>query len=136
MSQLKSRGKKPQDPQYPDLHQLLGSRVASPEDGAAALLISTFGVEARPQKWTDSAACRRAEPDLFTGEDPTGEARALCADCPVRRLCLSDQERWEDAQGRSYERVGVFGGLLGEQREVRALRRRELAELSEGEGAA
>ncbi|RNL77617.1 WhiB family transcriptional regulator [Nocardioides marmorisolisilvae] len=46
--------------------------------------------------WSNSAACLEADPELFfpIGESPTAqrqieEAREICANCPVRRPCLS-----------------------------------------------
>lgn len=58
--------------------------------------------------WRDEAACRREEgeegPD-FHSEDPTEIATALsiCAECPVRKECLSYALN-------GYERFGVWGG--------------------------
>ena len=57
--------------------------------------------------WRDDALCSQedAEKINFHSDDPAevGRALAMCAECPVRRECLSF------ALG-SYERFGVWGG--------------------------
>lgn len=69
------------------------------------------------------AACRGADPELFFAPDREGPARrlereqaakAICATCEIRDLCLS----W--ALGVN-EHEGVWGGLSEDER--RALRR-------------
>ncbi|MER7638269.1 WhiB family transcriptional regulator [Streptomyces sp. NPDC126522] len=72
--------------------------------------------------WRESAACRDVDPDLFfpigTG-GPTlvqiGEAKAVCARCPVRERCLE----WALDVGQV---EGVWGGTTESER--RATRRR------------
>ncbi|MFD1660177.1 WhiB family transcriptional regulator [Streptomyces caeni] len=69
--------------------------------------------------WQDRAACRSTEhhhvdPDLFFPEpdelDQIATAKALCAQCPVRRTCL-------DAALENRDRNGIRGGLTEEERE-------------------
>lgn len=63
--------------------------------------------------WTDAAACRDTNPDLFfPGEHEYGtavEAKRICAGCPVRQDCL-DAHLWED--------YGIFGGTSPKERRV------------------
>jgi WhiB family redox-sensing transcriptional regulator len=69
--------------------------------------------------WRDRAACRSTEhhqvdPELFFPEpeetDKITAAKALCAQCPVRRTCL-------DAALDNRDRYGIRGGLTEEERE-------------------
>lgn len=71
------------------------------------------------QTWQQHAAClptstRPLDPDLFFPEpdelDRIRAAKALCAQCPVRRTCL-------DAALENGDRVGVRGGMTEEERE-------------------
>jgi WhiB family transcriptional regulator, redox-sensing transcriptional regulator len=71
--------------------------------------------------WRTRAACRDEDPELFfpvgTGwlaQRQTGQAKAVCARCPVRAECLN----WAMATRQS---VGVWGGLSEDDR--RASRR-------------
>lgn len=64
-------------------------------------------------RWQQRAACRGMDPELFfpgRGES-TREAKAACAQCPVRDECLSA------AYGGS-ERFGIWGGLSERERRV------------------
>lgn len=68
-----------------------------------------------PADWRPLAACRGMGPGLFVvgrGE-PCVQAKAVCAECPVREPCL------EEAIANG-ERFGVWGGLS--ERERRRLR--------------
>ncbi len=61
--------------------------------------------------WRESAACRRADPDLFVPLGSAGpatatevaRAKAICAGCPVRRPCLA----YALITGQEY---GIWGG--------------------------
>lgn len=76
--------------------------------------------------WRHYAACRGHDPELFFPVGVTGpaleqvaKAKAVCADCPVRCLCLE----WAVLTGID---DGVWGGLSEEERramKVRARRR-------------
>lgn len=71
--------------------------------------------------WTERAACRGLDPDLFYPVGTTGPAleqvaaaKAICARCPVRDDCLD----WALRTGEAH---GVWGGTTPEER--RYLRR-------------
>lgn len=66
--------------------------------------------------WWKFASCRSADPDLFfpvSGAGPSleqaAEAKAICADCPVREECLT----YAVFTG---QRHGVWGGLTEQER--------------------
>ncbi|MEU6416009.1 WhiB family transcriptional regulator [Streptomyces spiralis] len=69
--------------------------------------------------WRDRAACRstphhQVDPELFFPEpdevDRIREAKALCAQCPVRKVCL-------DAALENGDSVGIRGGMTEEERD-------------------
>jgi WhiB family redox-sensing transcriptional regulator len=70
--------------------------------------------------WRDSAACRRADPELFfpigtddASLDQARRAQQVCESCPVRAACLA----WALAQpGTS----GIWGGTTEDERRVLA----------------
>jgi WhiB family redox-sensing transcriptional regulator len=70
--------------------------------------------------WTDQAACRGTETEIFFPATPDEEAEALsiCATCPVRAQCL-------DYAVRNRETYGIWGGTTPEQR--RRMRRERAA---------
>lgn len=83
------------------------------------------------EDWRHDAACRDADPELFfpVGMDgpalvQVGAAKAVCAGCPVRAVCL----RWALESGQD---AGVWGGLSEDER--RALRRRSVSTSGDGE---
>jgi WhiB family redox-sensing transcriptional regulator len=73
--------------------------------------------------WRESAACRRADPELFFPIGSGGaaaaaeiqQAKAVCARCLVRRPCLA----YALVTGQQY---GIWGGL--DENERRPLHRR------------
>jgi WhiB family transcriptional regulator, redox-sensing transcriptional regulator len=80
--------------------------------------------------WTDSARCAEVGPEAFFLEDSdnklmlAGQANALynqakrvCADCPVSRLCLDEALALEHGADSQY-RHGVWGGLSPRERYV------------------
>jgi WhiB family redox-sensing transcriptional regulator len=72
--------------------------------------------------WRQHAACRGLDPEVFypaTDEDAE-EAKAVCAQCPVRQLCL------EHALARR-ERDGVWGGMTERERRRIVRQRRKSA---------
>jgi WhiB family redox-sensing transcriptional regulator len=73
----------------------------------------------RSTTWRQAAACEGAPSDVFYPENETDTARAkaICAQCHVRSVCL-------DTALRNKERYGVWGGLT--PRERARLRRRNL----------
>ena len=68
--------------------------------------------------WRTDAACSGVDSDIFfpvSEEDPeaTAQAKAICAECPVREACL----QYALATNQS---AGVWGGLdAGERRRMR-----------------
>ena len=73
-------------------------------------------------KWRQRAACRGIDPDIFypVSEDDAEEAKAICAQCPVRQVCL-------EFALVNREREGVWGGLLERERRRLARQRRKTA---------
>ena len=68
--------------------------------------------------WRDQARCRGVDPDIFhpSDEDDGVEAKAICAQCPVREPCL-------EYALSTREKDGVWGGLTARERR-RVLRQR------------
>ena len=70
--------------------------------------------------WSDSAACRHHDPELFFPEGTAGPARResdqakqVCQACPVRTPCLDFALRYGHA-------FGIWGGTTeGERRGIR-----------------
>lgn len=76
--------------------------------------------EIDPDDWESMAECTRTDPEAFFGDDAATKtlAKRVCAQCPVRVLCLAKSLE----MGAGGERVwGVWGGL--EERERKALTR-------------
>jgi hypothetical protein len=91
--------------------------IDSPRTGYYALLLTLFGRSGAQPGWRVDAACAGHDPDLFTDETRTEQARAVCTACPVRTPCLSDHLAWEQATSmRRANRVGVVGGLTATER--------------------
>lgn len=74
--------------------------------------------------WRHYAACRDHDPELFFPIGITGparaqlaEAKAVCAGCPVRCMCLS----WAVLANIDH---GVWGGLSEDERRASKLRAR------------
>jgi WhiB family redox-sensing transcriptional regulator len=80
-----------------------------------------FGFEG----WMSDAACAGLSPTIFFPSDSAGVAvaRRVCADCPVRDLCL------EYALANHIE-SGVWGGTSEEER--RRMRRKSRAGVPRG----
>jgi len=78
--------------------------------------------------WRQRAACRDEDPELFFPVSDTGpgarqaeQAKAICARCPVRELCLD----YALDSGLDH---GIFGGTTEtERRELRRARTYPLA---------
>lgn len=66
-----------------------------------------------PPKWMDHAACNGYDPELWFPSWPKpneyGQARRICARCPVRKECL-------ELALKTDNRYGMFGGLTPGQR--------------------
>ena len=77
--------------------------------------------------WRTFAACRTVDPEVFypgRGED-TAAAKAICAACPVRDVCL-------EVSLANGERFGIWGGLSERERRLER-RRRRLPPLDNGD---
>lgn len=72
--------------------------------------------------WRKRGACRGLDPDIFypIGEDDSGEARAVCAVCPVREACL-------EYALAARERDGIWGGATERERRRMIRQRRRTA---------
>jgi WhiB family transcriptional regulator, redox-sensing transcriptional regulator len=88
---------------------------------------------ARAGNWRDAGACLHADPDLFFPVSVTGpsrrevaQAKAFCAQCPVRRQCL------EFAQDNGV--YGIWGGTTMQERQ-RIRRRDQRAARARARGA-
>jgi WhiB family redox-sensing transcriptional regulator len=77
-----------------------------------------------PMSWRDHGRCRGVDPEIFyppeEDEERADEAKAICAVCPVRELCL------EHAITRR-EKIGIWGGLTERERRRLIRQRRRLA---------
>lgn len=70
--------------------------------------------------WRRSAACAAPDVDASVFYPPSGAdavwtaaaAKRVCAECPVRRVCLADALSWETTRTR----FGVLGGLTPAER--------------------
>lgn len=74
------------------------------------------------EHWTDLAACRGVDPELFYPVSATGpaqmqvaEAKEVCAGCPVTADCLN----WALRAG---EPAGIWGGTTPDERRYLRLR--------------
>lgn len=81
------------------------------------------------EDWRRDAACRGSDVEIFfpNADEEAGQAKAICASCPVREACLE----WSLSTGQD---DGVWGGLTGSER--RRLRRRRRAAARAGTGTA
>lgn len=68
------------------------------------------------EHWTDHAACRGVDPELFfpvstrgPAQEDVAEAKRVCARCPVAAECLA----WALRAGES---AGIWGGTTPEER--------------------
>jgi WhiB family redox-sensing transcriptional regulator len=68
------------------------------------------------EHWTDLAACRAVDPELFfpvstsgPALDQVAEAKRVCASCSVRSNCLA----WALRAGES---AGIWGGTTPDER--------------------
>lgn len=62
---------------------------------------------AKPQ-WYQEAACIDTDPDIFFDSQRYGDAKKVCAGCPVREVCLE--------HAIENEPFGVWGGKTPEGR--------------------
>lgn len=65
---------------------------------------------------THGACVRHPHPDWWfpeRGKDDTDKAMEVCASCPVRQMCQSYAQMWDDQ--------GVWGGSTDDEREQRRM---------------
>lgn len=76
----------------------------------------------KTQSWRSQALCKGLDPEVFypLNEDETDEAKAICAGCPVRILCL------EHALA-TREKEGIWGGCTERERRRIIRQRRRTA---------
>jgi WhiB family redox-sensing transcriptional regulator len=80
-------------------------------------MLLLFGPSGRPPAWRADAACADSDPELFFDNERTAEAVAVCAGCPVRELCRTDQLAWESqTRSRRFYAAGVAGGTSASHR--------------------
>lgn len=72
--------------------------------------------------WRNRAACQGVDPDIFfpVSDEDAVQAKAICAECPVREACLE----WALA---TRERDGVWGGATERERRRMIRQRRKTA---------
>lgn len=97
--------------------QLRGTTAHASEIGKPSPVLLRLAAAFDRAEWMDDGRCRGMNPDFFHPErgDNVGlrRAKAVCADCPVKALCL-------DHAMATKEKIGVWGGMS--ERERRALR--------------
>jgi len=78
--------------------------------------LAVLSAAVRRLEWTDEAACRDEDPELFFPEGTTGpalsqaaRARQVCQSCPVRTPCLAFA--LEQSLG-----FGIWGGSTANER--------------------
>ncbi len=101
--------------------ELGGASSTSPADqdsGAPAQTAGRGMARREGWNWRMSAACRDTDPELFFPVGTAGpalvqlgQAKRICATCPVRLACLD----WALASGQE---VGVWGGMSEDERRI------------------
>jgi WhiB family redox-sensing transcriptional regulator len=83
-------------------------------------------LEEERRDWWRSAACREMDPELFfpvgargPGAGETDRAKAVCANCRVRRQCLQYALA-------THQMHGVWGGTTEDERQLRMRHEREM----------
>jgi WhiB family redox-sensing transcriptional regulator len=72
--------------------------------------------------WRQRGACRGLDPDVFypLSDEEAGEAKAICAACPVREPCLEFALDTREAEG-------IWGGTTARERRRLLRQRRKVA---------
>ena len=76
----------------------------------------------KSQTWRSQARCKGIDPDVFypVVEEEVDEAKAICAECPVRLACL-------EFALAARERDGIWGGATEKERRRIIRQRRKTA---------
>ena len=76
----------------------------------------------KSQTWRSQARCKGIDPDVFypAVEEEADEAKAICAECPVRLACL-------EFALAARERDGIWGGATEKERRRIIRQRRKTA---------
>ena len=76
----------------------------------------------KSQTWRSQARCKGIDPDVFYPaiEEEADEAKAICAECPVRLACL-------EFALAARERDGIWGGATEKDRRRIIRQRRKTA---------
>jgi WhiB family redox-sensing transcriptional regulator len=72
--------------------------------------------------WRQRGACRGLDPEIFypPSDEEAGEAKAICATCPVREPCLEHAIAAREAEG-------IWGGTTARERRRIIRQRRKVA---------
>jgi WhiB family redox-sensing transcriptional regulator len=72
--------------------------------------------------WRQRGACRGLDPDIFypLADEEAGEAKAVCAQCPVQKACLEFALDTREAEG-------IWGGTTARERRRLIRQRRKTA---------
>lgn len=86
--------------------------------GTMSACANSIGPQARRKQTLPAVPCHVGDPDLWFAESPVDleRAKALCADCPIRRECLA-------AALDRCEPWGVWGGEILERGMIVARKR-------------
>ena len=66
-------------------------------------------------RWDEKAACKSADTEIFFGKWFEAKAKSICAECPVKTLCLQAALDMEGGEPRNL-RYGVRGGKTPTER--------------------
>ncbi|ASR85352.1 WhiB family transcription factor [Mycobacterium phage Tierra] len=75
--------------------------------------MNLFGQPVQPEAWEADALCAQVDPELFFPDkgQSSKPAKAICAACPVREVCL-------DRALASGEQFGIWGGETAYDRKL------------------
>ena len=65
--------------------------------------------------WDEKAACKSVDTEIFFSKWDLPEAKSICAECPVKTLCLQAALDMEGDASR-WHRFGIYGGKTSSER--------------------
>jgi hypothetical protein len=74
--------------------------------------------------WTERAACRDQDLEIWFSDRTRKQAKATCDECPVQEPCLEAVMTAEAGMGK-HLRIGIYAGLTGPQRAQLARQQKE-----------